>query len=344
MSDAQRTRELEARLPNGSTGDALVLARLPLAGRCVAFDAGDARRVPHDDLLRLSHLFVSHCHVDHFVGFDAIVRPRVCREESMSVAGPAGFLERAEARLRGYDWNLVEGNHFVLVVREMLPERTRVARFDSGRGFVREALPDEPPGDLALEDVGLIARSAALDHHLVSQGWAIEAPLRVNVRTEALAEARLLPGAWLRDLKARVLAGARDDERFELPSGEVSTVGAAAARLLDVAPGARVAFVTDTICDAATRPRIVGLAAEADVFACGAPFVEPEQAERARSVRHLTARQAGEMAAEAGAKALLLFHVSDRYGGDVARHADEANDGARGTVRIVTEEPWPLRE
>lgn len=344
MSDAQRTRELAAGLPNGSTGDALILARLPLAGRCLAFDAGDARRMPHDDLLRLSHLFVSHCHVDHFIGFDALVRPRVCREESMGVAGPEGFLGHVEARLRGYDWNLVDGNHFVLVAREMLPDRTLVARFDSGRGFAREALPDEPPGALELGDIGMVARSAALDHHIVSQGWAVEAPLRVNVRTQALAAERLSPGAWLRDLKARVIAGAPDGERFEMPTGEATTVGALAGRLLDVAPGARVAFVTDTICDAATRPRIVQLVAGADVFACGAPFLQSEQAERAKAVRHLTARQAGEMAAEAGAKALLLFHVSDRYGGDVARHAEEANDGARGAVRIVTEEPWPLRE
>ena len=335
--------DLQASLPNGSTGDALVLARLPLIGRCVAFDAGDARRLPHDDLLRLSHLFVSHCHVDHFIGFDAMIRPRVCRPETMGTAGPEGFLDHAEGRLHGYDWNLTDGNHFVLVVREVLADRVRVARFDSGAGFAREPLPDEPPGEIELADVGLMATTERLDHHLVSQGWAVRAPPRVNVRSEELAAHGLPPGPWLQELKTRALGGDRG-ERIELPGGASMSLGEASDALLAIAPGSRIAFVTDTICDAATRPRIVRLAGDADVFACGAPFLQAEQAERARLTRHLTAAQAGEMAAEAGAKVLLLFHVSDRYGGDVLRHATEAHEAARVRVQVVTEEPWPVQE
>lgn len=343
MTTRDEPQDVKASLPNGSRGDALVLARLPLIGRTLAFDAGDARRLPHDDVLRLSHLFVSHCHVDHFVGFDALVRPRVCREETMGAAGPEGFLDHAEARLRGYDWNLVDGNHFVLVVREMLAGRTRVARFDSGRAFAREDLPDEPAATFALDDVGLVAESARLDHHLVSQGWAVQAPPRVHVRPEALAATGLRPGPWLQDLKERASRGDRDGS-VSLPDGTRGAAGEWSDRLLTIASGTRLAYVTDTICDASTRPRIVKLAAGADVFACGAPFLQSEQAERARTTRHLTAAQAGEMAAEAGAATLLLFHVSDRYGGDVARHAEEAHEAARGAVRVITEVEWPVQE
>jgi ribonuclease Z len=331
--------EVEVSLPNGSAGDALVLARLPLAGRSVAFDAGDARRLPHRELLRLSHLFVSHCHVDHFVGFDALVRPRVCRPESIGVMGPEGFLDRVASRLAGYTWNLVEGNRFVLVAREIGASRTRVARFDSGREFAREPLPDEPPGAVLLDDLALTVASEALDHHVVSQGYRIERPARANVRPGAL-EAFGPPGPWLADLKRKALAGDRDG-LVEAPGGPVPA-GSLADALLDVSPGARIAFVTDTICDAATRPRIVRLAADADVFACGAPFLDSDQADRARQTRHLTAAQAGAMAAEAGARRLLLFHVSERYGEDFRRHADEAAEAARGTVEVLTEPPWPL--
>ena len=342
MTQADDPMDLRTTLPNGSRGDALVLARMPLVGRCLAFDAGDARRLPHDDVLRLSHLFVSHCHVDHFVGFDALVRPRVCREETLGAAGPEGFLDHVEGRLRGYDWNLVDGNHFVLVVREMLEDRTRVARFDSGRAFAREPLPDEPAGSFPLDDVGLVAESEPLDHHLVPRGWAVQAPKRLNVRAEALRESGVPAGPWLQALKERAARGDRDGT-LALPDGREARVGEWSDRLLSVAPGTRVAFVTDTICDASTRPRIVKLAASADVFACGAPFLQSEQAERAKATRHLTAAQAGEMAAEAGARTLLLFHVSDRYGGDVARHAEEAHEAARGAVRVVTETEWEVQ-
>ncbi len=334
---------MDASLPNGSCGDALLLARLPLIGRTLAFDAGDTRRVASRDLLRLAHLFVSHCHVDHFVGFDAMVRPRVCRQETLGVAGPPGFLDRVQARLAGYTWNLVDGNHFTLVAREMGLDRIQVARFDSGNEFRREDLPEEPAGPLPLEDVGLIAQAEALDHHVISMGWAVQAPPRVNVREDVLLARGLPDGRWLADLKRRAMMDDRAAP-FELPDGSTPSLGEAAAALLEIAPGSRVAYVTDTICDAVTRPRIVRLAAGADVFACGAPFLQSENAERARHTRHLTAAQAGEMAAEAGAKRLLIFHVSDRHGEDPSRHADEAREAAGGRVEVLTEAAGPIMD
>jgi ribonuclease Z len=318
---------MEATLPNGSGGDSLLLVRLNLEGVALAFDAGDTRRVPPRDVLRLAHLFVSHGHIDHFVGFDSLIRPRVCRPESLTVHGGPGILARVGARLHGYTWNLVEGNHFVITVREILDDRVRVARFDSGNEFMCEDLPEEPRGSAAFQDQLVSLESAALDHHVVSQGFAIERPLRVNVREDRLEARGLRPGPWLGDMKRAAEAGGTLDE--------------VAKDILSIRRGERIAFVTDTICDAVTRPRIVGLARDADVFACGAPFLASED-DRARQTRHLTAAQAGAMAAEAGAKVLLLFHVSDRYGNDFAQHAEEALDAAKGRVDVQMQLPGPI--
>jgi ribonuclease Z len=333
---------LEACLPNGSAGDSLVLLRLPLQGATACFDAGDPRRLPAKDVLRLVHLFVSHAHVDHFVGFDALVRPRVCRAERLWVHGPPGFLDRVEARLRGYTWNLVDGNHFVVMARASEGGRVRQASFDSGDEFRRRDLEDVPPGPCKLDDAGLVLETAELDHHVVSMGYAVQRLRRLRVRPEALATTGLQPGPWLTDLKRSVLAG-RDDDAVLLPDGKHRRAADVAAEILDVEAGVRVAYVTDTICNRATRPRIVELARGADVFACGAPFLSSE-AERARMTRHLTAEQAGSMAREAGAKELLLFHVSDRYGAELRQHADEAHDAAKGDVRVVVSAPWPVQE
>ena len=311
---------MQASLPNGSGGDSLLLVRLPVEGACVAFDAGDPRRIPPRDVLRLAHLFVSHCHVDHFIGFDALIRPRVCRPESITVHGGPDFLARVTSRLGGYTWNLVDGNHFVVNAREILGDRVKIARFDSGDEFRRVDLPDESlDGDVAYGDELLRLESAALDHHVVSQGFAIERPLRVNVQEDRMRARGLFGGPWLKDLKQRAESGAELDE--------------VARDILSVRRGERVAYVTDTACTDVTRPLIVKLAAAADVFACGAPFLSSE-ADRARQTRHLTAAEAGSMAAEAGAKVLLLFHVSDRHANDFTQHADEARDAAKGAVDV----------
>lgn len=72
--------------------------------------------------------------------------------------------------------------------------------------------------------------------------------------------------------------------------------------------GSTVAYCVDTRpCDGA-----VELARDADLFICDATFTE-ELTIEARRRGHSTARQAAEMARRAGARRLLLIHVSARY-------------------------------
>jgi ribonuclease Z len=73
-------------------------------------------------------------------------------------------------------------------------------------------------------------------------------------------------------------------------------------------PGQIVAFIMDTgLCDGA-----FALAEGADLVVCEATFVTAE-ADLARRYRHLTAAQAGRIAAESGARRLVISHFSQRY-------------------------------
>jgi len=72
--------------------------------------------------------------------------------------------------------------------------------------------------------------------------------------------------------------------------------------------GSKVAYCVDTRpCKAA-----VELGRDADLFVCDSTFTE-ELIVEARRRGHSTARQAGEMAKRAGARRLLLIHISARY-------------------------------
>jgi ribonuclease Z len=80
-------------------------------------------------------------------------------------------------------------------------------------------------------------------------------------------------------------------------------------------PGQRFAFIMDTrLCDAA-----FALADGADMLVCESTFAESEAA-LAWEYGHLTAGQAGRIAAEAQARLLVLTHFSQRY---------EPDDGQR---------------
>jgi len=96
-------------------------------------------------------------------------------------------------------------------------------------------------------------------------------------------------------------------------------------------PGQRFAFVMDTrLCDAA-----FALADRADMLVCESTFANAE-AGLARDYGHLTAGQAGQIAAQSGARRLVLTHFSQRYeSGDDKRLAGEAASAFGGEVVLA---------
>jgi ribonuclease Z len=96
-------------------------------------------------------------------------------------------------------------------------------------------------------------------------------------------------------------------------------------------PGQRFAFIMDTrLCEAA-----FALADQADMLVCESTFANAE-AGLARDYGHLTAGQAGQIAAQSGARLLVLTHFSQRYesvGGE--RLAGEAASEFGGEVVLA---------
>ncbi len=131
-------------LVNGPFGDPILYIDIKFAGRALLFDLGDIQALPARKLLRLTHIFVSHTHMDHFIGFDHLLRLFVGRQKTLALFGPAGFIAQVENRLAGYTWNLVEGydTDLTLDVTEVPPDGSaRCARF--------RLPPDRAPSRLA---------------------------------------------------------------------------------------------------------------------------------------------------------------------------------------------------
>ncbi|MFI6580435.1 ribonuclease Z [Embleya sp. NPDC050493] len=91
-------------------------------------------------------------------------------------------------------------------------------------------------------------------------------------------------------------------------------------------PGQKFAFVMDTrMC-----PGAVELARDVDLLVCESTFADAD-ADLAREVGHLTAREAAGIAAEAGARRLVLTHFSQRYA-DVTPLLEQAREVFPDTV------------
>ncbi|MCF8026003.1 MAG: hypothetical protein K9J79_05245 [Desulfobacteraceae bacterium] len=86
--------------------------------------------------------------------------------------------------------------------------------------------------------------------------------------------------------------------------------------------------MTDAAYHEENKRRIAELAADADHLFIEAAFLEKDRDIAARK-KHLTAAQAGRVAAEAGAKRFTLFHFSPRYSGGYRELEKEAEEAFR---------------
>jgi ribonuclease Z len=100
----------------------------------------------------------------------------------------------------------------------------------------------------------------------------------------------------------------------------------------DSRPGRRFVYTGDTRPVDATAEA----AENADLLIHDATFADDE-AGRARSTGHSTAREAAEIADRAGAKRLALTHVSSRYAGDASRLEREAAEVFEGDLRVAAD-------
>lgn len=136
--------------------------------------------------------------------------------------------------------------------------------------------------------------AATLDHPVATYGWRLVEP----------AGRRMLPGL----LAERGVHG-RDVGRLQ-HQGVIEVEGrwVTLEEVSEPRPGQVFAFVMDTrTCRAA-----VDLARDADLLVCESTFLA-EESELAASHGHLTAAQAAGIAAEAGARRLVLTHFSQRH-------------------------------
>jgi ribonuclease Z len=304
---------VSAELVNGVLGDPALYLDFRDERRAVMFDLGDLGRLMPKKILRLTDVFVSHAHMDHFAGFDRLLRVCLGRHDGLRLYGPPGFVEQVEHKLAAYTWNLVErypGN-FTLWVRELAADwSVRTARFRASARFVREALVEESaPSGVLREEPRFRVRAASLDHGIPCLGFALEEKVHVNVWKTRLAEMGLVPGPWLNDLKRAVAEDLSDDTPIH-----GRTLGELKSRLLEFAPGQKIAYVTDIRYSEENEARVAALAADADLLYIESVFLSTE-AEHAARKHHLTAAQAGRIARAARAKHVVPFHFSPRYEG-----------------------------
>ncbi|RDI59792.1 ribonuclease Z [Microvirga subterranea] len=306
---------VQPRLVNGPFDDPGLYLDFRFGRRAILFDLGDLAPLSSRELMRVSHAFVSHTHVDHFAGFDQLLRVCLHRPGPLHLLGPPGFIDRVDHRLQGFTWNLIDETSvdFQIHVGEFWEDRiARKAVFPARQVFMRQdAEISDLPQHVVLSEDDFHIEAVSLDHGIPSLAFALRETQRVNVRRGVLERLGFPKGPWLNRAKSLIRAGTGDAD-LDIPGiGQIS-LRDVPEKLFFVGPGQSIAYVTDTAFSEENRDKILFLARDADQLFIEAVFLERDH-QLAADSRHLTAFQAGLLARKARVRDLNVFHHSARY-------------------------------
>jgi ribonuclease Z len=242
---------------------------LRAGGDRILIDCGEGtqqRLLSKIGLPEVDAIFITHFHLDHWLGLIGMVKTFDLRDRDrpLAVYGPAGLHQLFKVTLRGV-----------------------IGRVGYPLDWVELARHDE------VSFGGYDIVSFPVKHRVEAYGYAfVEAdrPGRFDVET------------------ARAL-GVTDGPDFgRLQRGETVNGVRPEQVMGEARTGRRIVFSGDT----APCQEVEALAHDADLLIHEATFLESER-ERARETGHSTARQAAEIARDAGVRMLALNHLSTRY-------------------------------
>jgi ribonuclease Z len=333
-----------AALINDPFGDPGVYVECKYRQESILFDLGDLHALPARKMLKVHYIFVSHTHMDHFIGFDHLLRLCLGRDKHLRLFGPPGFIEHVEHKLKAYTWNLVENytNDFAMIVTEVHPEHQTTKRYCCRNTFQPEVLEEHRPFDGTLIETRFFTvKGTFLNHLIPCLAFRFEERKRINVMKNVLLEQGLPTGVWLMTLKEHILNGDADNTPVRiwskneptrghekwLPLGQLKTA-------VQVTQGLRISYVTDAIYSDENNRRITELIHGSDLLFIESTFLH-EDMDTAAKKHHLTALQAGTLAKISGVKRISLFHYSPKYKGSAERLANEATHAFLGHVQAA---------
>ncbi len=294
---------------NGPFEDPVIYIRLLRQKRAFLFDAGDIGNLSQRELNRISDLFITHTHIDHFIGFDSILRVVLRRDSPLRIYGGEGIRENIEGKLRGYTWNVIQDYPCRLVVHEITRESVSITEYTARNGFSGGEERKTPFNGVVLEGPGYRIRAGFFHHGIPVLGYALEEDYHLNINKVRLLERGLNVGEWLNRLKEAYRRGERSGEFIidGRPHRLESLID-----LLIISKGTKITYLTDIAPTEENIRNAVSFARGSDTLYIETYFLEVDK-ERALERNHLTAALAGRIGRLAGVRELVPLHFSPKY-------------------------------
>jgi ribonuclease Z len=326
-------------LVNGPFEDPGLYVDCQFERRALLFDLGDIRRLSSREIMRVSHVFVTHAHLDHFIGFFEFVRVNLFREKTLQLFGPPNFIERVEAALSAFTWDAIGDRDVDLIFR--VSEISKISEMRTCEFRLRDRFSRgketycKVANGIIYQQSDFHVRATLLQHHSICCAYAIEEQQHVNFHKNKIVEKGYRVGPWLTELRQAILRGDPDNTLFRVyweqegrEHEDWCPLSKLKQELLHIEPGQKIAYVVDAVFSEVNAKNITTLVRNADVLFVETAFLQKDATIAARK-KHLTASQAGTLARQAGVRRIVPLHFSTRYeteADELVREVQEAFD------------------
>ncbi len=276
------------------------------------FDCGEGclDGISFGELQQIGRLFFSHLHMDHVAGFDSFFRANYGREKSANeIWGPPETSRIVQHRFQGFLWNLHAEMTGTWRVVDIEAERLTTTRFELREAFAVARMEEtRVRAAVIVDEPNYTIEALTMDHRTPTIAYVVREKPRRNFEPERIAALGLKPGPWMKRVKDET-ASATETVRI---GDATHTLGSLREKLVVETLGDSIAYLTDFLLD---EPAIGPLAAKLagiGTIVCEAQYRHADH-ELARKNFHMTTTWSAELARQANAERLVLFHLSDRY-------------------------------
>lgn len=336
----------------GLVDDPVLLVQVRPLGRALLFDCGQIHHLAKRVLRSIDAVFVSHAHMDHFMGVDTLARHVLVSPRTIDLYGPPGIAGKLERKLGSYDWNLTEEFWCSFRAWEVHPQALRPYLLAGPAGF--NGRPEREvgrPGRTVFSNRYLTVEAETGDHKIPVLFYRITENPGFAIDEGRLAAAGLVPGEWLEELKGRffrqALAGTPLTVRHRRGDG-----GTEERLLPDAAvyetirkqePSASIGYFTDLGFTPENRQKLASLLHGVTLLVGECSYLAAD-VERARASCHLCTTDLNLLLDELRPPFFLPMHLSKSYLGQSHRLYEELQPPSGTTILRLPEHltPRPL--
>jgi ribonuclease Z len=298
---------------SGLMDDPILLIRIKPLKESLLFDCGNINHIAKRIFKSINTVFISHAHMDHFIGIDTLIRNILVSPKTIKIFGPPDIAKKIEAKLSGYDWNLVEDYYCNLEIHEISENNRKIYTLQGREGFrILEQRSETIKSNQIYENRFLIVEADLCDHKIPVLIFKVTEKPRFEIDQTKLKLLEIETGNWLNHLKHWFY----HQDSYQKASNDLQLLPLTPAVLYEKikkesAP-VSLGYVTDIGFHEDNIKKIEDLLVDVNLLICECSFLNQDR-HKARNSFHLCTSDVNSLIEMLNPKIIVPMHLSKTY-------------------------------